>query len=126
MNLLRRSGWIVNSGAIAKGVSMRFTIDERERMRLFLPDHVSNRLPVTVGAIGLVALGLGTLNGGSGDDGDRVATRASVQLFVDQHYTKCLDAEPDAEPVTCAMRTIQLASALHGAAFADSVADQLR
>lgn len=105
---------------------MDFTIDERERMRLFLLDHVSNGLPVIVGAIGLVALGLGALNGGSDEDRELVPTTASAQLFVDQHYTRCLAAEPDAEPVTCAMRTIQLASALHGAAFANMVADQLR
>lgn len=95
-------------------------------MRLFLPDYVSNKLPVTVGAIGLFALGLGALNGRSDEDGGPVATSASVQLFVDQHYGQCLDVEPDAEPVTCAMRTIQLASALHGVAYADMVADQLR
>lgn len=95
-------------------------------MRLYLADHISNGVPVTVGVIGLVALALGAWNGRSDDDVGRVTTTASAQLFVERHYTSCLAAGPDAEPVTCAMRTIQLASALHGAAFADMVADQLR
>lgn len=50
--------------------------------------------------------------------------QAQAQAFAERHAARCMLRH--GSPVMCAMLTIQLASHLHGMAFADQVAQALR
>lgn len=51
---------------------------------------------------------------------------SQAENFAAMHHQRCLHQRPVPAPELCAMRTIQLAAALHGMAFADEVAEALQ
>ncbi len=54
------------------------------------------------------------------------SSSTQAEDFAAAHHARCMRERGTAGPETCAMRTIQLASHLHGMAFADQVAEALR
>jgi hypothetical protein len=87
-----------------------------------LSSHLRHQGILVLMSIALVAAGLAVffVDGPSGKE------VAAAQAFAAFHYQQCLRGEPPAEPVVCALRTIQLASVLYGPPFAELVAEQIR
>lgn len=50
---------------------------------------------------------------------------SEAEEFAASHHARCMQQRAGPAPEMCAMRTIQLASHLHGAAFAEQVAEAL-
>jgi len=49
-----------------------------------------------------------------------------AQAFARRHHSRCLQSHTLPDPESCALRTIQLASQLHGLHYGDEVAAALR
>lgn len=54
------------------------------------------------------------------------SSTTEAEDFAAAHHARCMRERASADPAMCAIRTIQLASHLHGLAFADQVAEALR
>lgn len=51
---------------------------------------------------------------------------SDAEAFARRHHSRCLQSRALPDPESCALRTIQLASQLHGLRYGDEVAAALR
>lgn len=85
-----------------------------------------SRLVLSLALIAVLALasfGARALMPGHGS-GARQLTDA--EAFARRHHSRCLQSGALPDPESCALRTIQLASQLHGLRYGDEVAAALR
>jgi hypothetical protein len=54
------------------------------------------------------------------------SSTTQAEEFAATHHARCMRQQGAADPAMCAIRTIQLASHMHGMAFAEQVAEALR
>lgn len=54
------------------------------------------------------------------------SSTTQAEEFAAMHQARCMRQRAGADPAICAIRTVQLASHLHGMGFADQVAEALR
>lgn len=89
-------------------------------MHLFQQHADSTKFAVTAGVLALAAL-----CASYSDEEVHVQPGTAAQSFAEEHYNRCLASDPEADPIACTLRTIQLASVVQGTELADLVAKQL-